>query len=176
MRNLVLVGLMGSGKTTIGKNLAKKLDLNFIDTDDLIEQRWEMNIGKIIAMKGEPFYRDQETGALKYLLGRQDVVISTGGGRLDEESWQTMRMLGLIVYISTTSRELASHLDLSRHGIWIGSPDPGLVLEKVRQMLMARHHEYYRADLVVEAESMTSADICDYIKQLISEPLQDQNQ
>ena len=166
MKNVVLLGLMGSGKTTIGQMLAKDLGRNFIDTDDIIEKNWDMNVGELIAIKGEGFYRDQETDALRSLLGLDNIIVSTGGGRLDEdESWQIMRKLGLIIYMSHSPKKIASHLDLARHGVWIGDPDT--VLEKVKSMLVARHSQYYRADLVVEAGDMSTKEVCSYVEHRI---------
>ncbi len=79
-KNLVLLGMMGVGKTTVGKIVAKKLDLEFIDTDTLIEAKYSMKISEIFKKKGEKFFRlEEEKEALKSLK-KSNCVIALGGG------------------------------------------------------------------------------------------------
>ena len=78
--NIVFLGMMGSGKTTIGKLVSKKLNLNFIDTDDEIENRLNMKISKIFFEKGENFFREFEEKLTLELLKKKKVVIALGGG------------------------------------------------------------------------------------------------
>lgn len=80
--NIILIGFMGVGKTEIGKLLAKKLKLTYIDTDAMIEREQGMTINEIFAKKGEEKFRDMETGLLEKLAGLDDHVMSTGGGMI----------------------------------------------------------------------------------------------
>ncbi len=77
---LVLVGMMGSGKSTVGKRLAYKLNLQFYDSDKIIEERERLSINDIYEYKGEEYFKNQETQVIKELLSYGTVVISTGGG------------------------------------------------------------------------------------------------
>ena len=80
MKNLVLVGFMGSGKTDAGKLAAARLKITFVDMDEIIEQRHGQTISQIFETKGEPFFRQQERALVRELVDRQDRVIATGGG------------------------------------------------------------------------------------------------
>src|SRR5436309_490780 len=80
MKNLVLVGFMGSGKTAAGKLAAEKLALTFVDMDTVIERRTGLTVSQLFEQKGEPFFRQQERAIVQELAGQQDQVIATGGG------------------------------------------------------------------------------------------------
>ncbi len=80
MKNLVLVGFMGSGKTSAGKLVARQLGMEFLDTDALIEQRLGRTIAQIFETDGEPFFRDRERDIVRELAARDGLVIATGGG------------------------------------------------------------------------------------------------
>lgn len=165
MKNILLIGFMGCGKTNVGKMIAARLGKSFIDTDELIESRWERPIGSIISQKGEAFYRKQEGEALKSLLGKKNIVVATGGGEVDlEETWNRMRQIGLIVYISNTPAILADHIEQGQHHEWLdGTQGHEGILERVKKMLDARHPQYYRADIIVEAGDLTYQQLCDHI-------------
>lgn len=80
MRNIVLCGFMGSGKTSVGKLLAEKYNMTFVDTDELIVKKTGMEISKIFSEYGEPYFRQLETETIKELIGSRDTLISLGGG------------------------------------------------------------------------------------------------
>ncbi|MGN1051038.1 MAG: shikimate kinase [Acutalibacteraceae bacterium] len=80
MKNIILCGFMGCGKTTVGKVLAKKAGLKFIDTDELIENRANMKISDIFDKKGEDAFRDLEHEICVEISKKSDMVVSTGGG------------------------------------------------------------------------------------------------
>ena len=79
-RNIVFLGMMGSGKTSIGYMVSKKLDLDFFDIDNLIEQKLNLNISKIFETNGEKFFREFEEKTTLDILKKKNVVISLGGG------------------------------------------------------------------------------------------------
>ena len=83
--NIVLVGFMGSGKSTVGRLVAKRLRFRFLDTDQLIVNRAGMPITEIFAQRGEEHFRDLETAALESLENLRQCVISTGGGAVVKE-------------------------------------------------------------------------------------------
>lgn len=83
MNNLVLCGFMGSGKTTVGKKMAKRLDLEFVNTDDIVEQLQQMPISEIFQVFGEKFFRDLETRVCQETVKKQGQLISVGGGTLE---------------------------------------------------------------------------------------------
>jgi shikimate kinase len=93
------VGFMGSGKTTVGRELANQLQWDFADSDKIIEEREGMSIDDIFKTKGEPYFRALETGILKELLPRRAIVIATGGGAFAQRvNRELMLQDGLVVW------------------------------------------------------------------------------
>ena len=107
MGNIFLVGLMGAGKTTIGKLLAKRLKKTFLDTDHEIEQRTGVKIPLIFELEGEAGFRDRETALIRELTQRQDIVLATGGGAvLREENRNALVQCGTVVYLNAKIDDL----------------------------------------------------------------------
>src|SRR5690606_928392 len=101
--NLVLVGPMGAGKSSIGKRLASRFGLVFVDLDREIETRTGATIPTIFECEGEPGFRARESATLVDLLQREGLVIATGGGAvLDAGSRQRMRARGFVVYLQVS--------------------------------------------------------------------------
>ncbi|MDR1324206.1 MAG: shikimate kinase [Candidatus Margulisbacteria bacterium] len=104
--NIILIGFMGSGKTSTGRILAKQLGYKFFDTDQIIEQKNGLTCAKIFAQRGEEFFRKQETAVLKELYGLTNSIIATGGGIvLSAENRDFLKNLGAIVYLKTEPAE-----------------------------------------------------------------------
>lgn len=98
MKNLVLVGFMGSGKTSAGKLVAQRLGLKFVDMDDLMEQRHNQTISNIFETKGEAFFRKHERNLARELAARQDHCIATGGGVvLDPNNLRDLGRNGVVI-------------------------------------------------------------------------------
>jgi len=107
-KTVVLVGPMGVGKTTVGKKLAKRLDLPFVDTDAVIIKS-HGDISAIFADRGEPAFREIESDVLVSLLN-EPAVISTGGGVVLHEKTREALSLATVVYLSTDGKHIASRL------------------------------------------------------------------
>ena len=98
--NIVLMGMPGSGKSTVGNALARKLGRPFIDTDEVIIEREGLHTSKIIEQKGEPYFRDRETEVVMEVSKLQGYVIATGGGVvLREENMKALKQNGIIVFL-----------------------------------------------------------------------------
>lgn len=105
--NLILVGMMGSGKTTMGRILAKHLDKVFIDSDEEIQLRTGVTIPHIFDVEGEPGFRLRETDALAALVCRNDLVLATGGGAvLAAENREMMQQNGIVIYLKASVHDL----------------------------------------------------------------------
>lgn len=101
MKTVILTGMMGSGKTTCGKRLAKQLQREFIDTDAVIVERAGKPISEIFAQEGEKAFRDLETRISQELAGREDLVIATGGGLiLRQENVDALKENGVFVFLN----------------------------------------------------------------------------
>mgnify|MGYP003419568720 FL=1 len=141
MKNVVLMGFMGAGKTTIGRKLAKALECEFIDTDERIEIEQKRKISDIFAEDGEETFRDMETNLLKHLHDREECfVLSIGGGMpVREENRTLLRNLGTVVYLKTSKAEIIRRVsgDKNRPLLQGGDLD-----EKVTSLMKAREQIY----------------------------------
>lgn len=128
-----LIGLPGSGKSTIGRELAHELNFKFVDTDRLIEKKYG-NISKIFKEHGESYFRDIETETLKGLMNLDDVVISCGGGIVEREINKEY-MNGIVVYLDASLKEINNRLtnDSSR---------PLMATNSVMDLYKRRHQKY----------------------------------
>jgi shikimate kinase len=101
--NVYLIGPMGSGKTTIGQRLAKKLNLEFLDNDHKLEEQTGASVNLIFDLEGEQGFRKRETAMLEKLTARKNVLLATGGGAiLDRKNHQLLRDSGLVIYLRTS--------------------------------------------------------------------------
>lgn len=111
LRNVFLVGPMGSGKTTIGQRLAAQLGLEFHDTDQVIQDRTGVDIGLIFDIEGEEGFRERESRVLDELTAKSGVLIATGGGAvLRESNRDLLRQRGTVVYLKASVDQQLSRL------------------------------------------------------------------
>jgi len=112
MPNVYLIGMMGSGKSLTGKNLAVLLKYDFLDLDERVEKKNGCAISEIFTQKGEPFFRDQESLVLREVPQKGSSVIATGGGIiLRPENVRHMRSTGRVVYLETSLGMLWQRLE-----------------------------------------------------------------
>jgi shikimate kinase len=117
MGNLFLVGMPGAGKTTVGRALARRLDMNFLDTDKEIIARTGVPIATIFEIEGEAGFRERESTVLSDLVQRDDLVLATGGGSILKEQNRTLlREKGTVIYLRAKLEHLwqRTHRDTSR--------------------------------------------------------------
>ena len=150
--NIILIGFMGTGKTSLGKAAARKLKIPFLDTDDLIVEKEGMTINEIFATKGEAYFRSLETQIIKELqeLEGGHVIAAGGGLPLREENRPLLKKLGQVIYIRTSPKILAERLesDTKRPVLKQGE---GTILEKVERILGEREPKYVdAADIIIE--------------------------
>lgn len=103
MRNIALVGPMGSGKTTVGRVLASRLGLEFVDLDQAIEQRCGVEVALIFEIEGESGFRARERAMLEEIIRRDGILLATGGGSvLDPDNRALLRARALVVWLQTS--------------------------------------------------------------------------
>jgi shikimate kinase len=147
--NLFLVGLMGAGKTTVGRLLARRLKLRFLDSDHEIERRCGVKIPVIFEIEGEAGFRSREAQALAELTALEGVVLATGGGAvLSEDNRRRLAARGTVIYLSARPEDLYERVRHDRNRPLLATEDP---LARLRQ-LHAERDPLYRAvaDVVVE--------------------------
>ena len=144
--NLYLVGMMGSGKSTIGKHLAHTLSYRFIDTDEVIVQATSQSINQIFAEQGEATFRDIETQVLAQVAPYTHTVIATGGGMvIKQENWSYLQS-GLVVWINVSVDELIARLSRDRSRPLLKTDD---LRHKLTTLLAQRQARYAQADATV---------------------------
>ena len=157
IKNIVLIGFMGSGKTTVGQVLAKELAYNFVDTDDLVETRAGMAIGKIFETQGEQAFRQSETEALSEAMTMDKVIVSTGGGIVTIEANNILLSKGLVVYLEASPKQIYANVknDTSRPLLQGGN-----VYQKICTMLEDREGLYKQAaHYTVKVDNKTPKEI-----------------
>ena len=144
--NIILIGLMGAGKSTIGRSLAKRLKKEFYDSDRVIEERTGVDIATIFEIEGEDGFRSREAQVIEELCQLENIVLATGGGSiLRQENRENMKKYGQVIYLSTTAELLYSRIkhDKSRPLMQTSNP-----LDTLKKLLDIRE-PFYReiADL-----------------------------
>ncbi|MCC7327004.1 MAG: shikimate kinase [Burkholderiales bacterium] len=149
--NLFLVGLPGAGKSTLGRQLARRLRKRFVDADAELEQRLGVSIPTIFEIEGEAGFRDREEVTITNLTGLADIVLSTGGGVvLRPANRKRLRENGTVVYLHAEPATLWSRIRHSRNRPLLQTEDP---LARLAELYMQRDALYREtADHVIESE------------------------
>lgn len=148
--NIFLVGMPGAGKTTVGRQLARRLQRAFIDADHEIEARTGVRIPLIFDIEGEQGFRDREAKVIAELANESNLIVATGGGAvLRPENRAALKQGGTVVYLRATPRLLFERTRLDPNRPLLQVADPMLKLEE----LFAQRDPLYRevADLVVNS-------------------------
>lgn len=155
---IFLVGMMGAGKTTIGRALARVLERDFLDLDHEIEGRCGVRIAHIFDIEGEEGFRRREQAVLDECTGRQDIVLATGGGAvLDPLNRERLKSRGIVVYLRATPEELYRRVARDRSRPLLQTDDPQ---GRIRELVALREPLYREvADLVFETGSLPVAHV-----------------
>lgn len=156
---IYLIGYMGAGKTTFGKQVAKKLGLRFIDTDDYIVNRNKASINDIFKQHGEYGFRMIERAALKEISNGDNLVVATGGGLpCFYDNMAYMKKHGISVYLKVGENELADRLDsIKASRPLLKDKSREELKQSVHDMLQTREPYYNRANIIVDATDETNA-------------------
>ena len=147
--NILLIGFMGSGKSTIGRKLAKLLEYSFVDTDSVIEEDQSCSVAEIFKYGGEECFRKMETRLLQKLKNVENSVIATGGGIvLREQNQRLLQEIGKRVYLNVPQEELQQRLTKDRNRPLLKKKDPKTVIQK---MMKERVLLYEQAEYIVDA-------------------------
>jgi len=167
-RNVFLIGPMGSGKTAVGKALAKELDLEFVDSDAEIERRTGVDIAFIFDKEGEAGFRQRERDVIADLTLRDGIVLATGGGAVIEpENRRNLAARGCVVYLETS---VAQQLERTRHGKHrplLVTGDPRTKLEDLLRVREPLYREI--ADIVVRTDGRRVQLLTDEVMRLLEQ-------
>lgn len=165
---MILIGLMGSGKSTIGKLLASRLSLSFVDLDDIIVQEQGKSIPAIFEQEGENGFRALESQALEEVLKGQSTIIVTGGGAiLFKQNRDLMKQAGKVVWLDAPPPVLATRISGDANRPLLLGIDP---LEKMKTLTAERNPLYEGlADLRIDTDLVNTKEAVDTIAAFLSE-------
>ncbi|RJX25581.1 MAG: shikimate kinase [Dethiobacter sp.] len=162
-RNILLTGFMGSGKTSVGKILARLLKVNFFDSDELITGLVGMSVNDIFRCYGEDYFRSRETEVLE-ILGKKSpgsCVVSTGGGAvLRPGNLDALRKNGIIVYLDVSAEEAYRRVKEMNDRPLLQVENS---LKKIEELLQKRKPFYLQADLCISSTGRTMQEIAEEI-------------
>ena len=164
--HLILVGLPGVGKTTIGKEVARKLGRAFLDFDQEIERRSGMEVREIFRVKGEDHFRELEFDLTKELSSTGGMVLSPGGGWITQaKSVELLRSAGRIIYLRASPEAVARRLRRVETRPLLAGRDPVVAL---RELYQKRRALYETADTVIDTERLARQQLIAKVVELAS--------
>ena len=165
-KNLILIGMMASGKSTIGRLLAKKLSKKFFDTDFIIEKKLGMKIAQIFKKKGEFKFRELERKIILKLLKKKGCIISFGGGAfLNKTIRKVANEKGITVWLNWNSKTLIDRINKKKNKRPIASNLPN---SKLKDLMLVRSKFYSKAKYKIECENMEKNEVVNKIINEIS--------
>lgn len=173
MRNIVLIGFMGTGKSAVGQVLARRLGWTFVDTDRRVEARERATVAQVFARRGEPYFRNVEARVIADVARRWDAVIATGGGAvLRPENMQRLREHGWIVSLTAPVDVLLKRLEDGHRPLLRPAPHGGGLGGDVRgsvvRLLDERRPLYRDADLMIDVSVASPERIADAVIAFLS--------
>ena len=161
MQNIYLVGFMGTGKTVVGENLAKKLNREFVEMDAVITEREGREIVDIFDTKGEAYFRQLEQELLKEISLKTDLVVSCGGGLIcNEENLKRLKETGIIFSLAASLLIIYRRIKEQSHRPILNVDDPQA---KIKDLLGKRNPYYNQADHMIDTDNVLPEEIVDKI-------------
>lgn len=156
--NVILIGLMGSGKSSVGRLVAHMLGFGFVDTDTIISESAAMTIPEIFASEGEVGFRKRETEALRSLMGKQGMIIATGGGIVTQpENISMLQQLGYVVWLNANLKTLLHRTSYSEDRPLLRNADPEATLSNLLETRKALYQD--TSDLRINTDDLSSQDV-----------------
>jgi len=165
MNNIYLVGFMGTGKTAVGKALARKKKLQFVDLDELIELKEKKSISDIFAKDGEPYFRKAEKRVLKEVSKENKFVVACGGGIvLDKDNIKIMKETGIMVCLTASPQVILERTSAYAHRPLLKVKEPK---KRIDLLLKMRAPYYAQADKTMDTSKISINEVVDQILRLI---------
>ena len=165
--NITLTGFMGTGKTSVGKRLAKALGWELVDVDRLIESSAKMSVPEIFAKRGEPVFRRLERRVISRIVHSRHQVIATGGGAfIDPGSRARLRLSGPVICLTATPQAILERVGkkLSQRPMLAKASNP---LERIRVLLAQRASTYAKADVTIDTSDLSTDEVVERIRREI---------
>ena len=167
MRNIVIIGFMGAGKTTIATSLAHRLKMRYLSTDNLIETKEKRTINEIFTKSGEDYFRDVESAVIKDACSMENVVIDAGGGAvLREENIANFKSCGIVICLTADEETIMERTKKYKHRPLLNVEDPK---RKIRDMLAKRAPFYAKADHFLDTGKLTARQVVEKIVEIAND-------
>ena len=166
-KNIYLIGLMGSGKTTLGKILSKKLDKHFYDSDQVIEEKLGVDVPMIFEYEGEAGFREREKDILRELVNKQNIVLATGGGIiLSESNRELLAKNGIVIYLKSNQKDLVLRMKNDKTRPLLKNGNVELIIKKLCQEREPLYEEI--ADFKVVTKNKRIYEVVNEIVRIIN--------
>ena len=166
MKNIVLIGFMGTGKTTIATQLANKLGMRYVSTDSLIENREKRTINEIFTKEGEDYFRNVESDAVREVSGMDGLVIDAGGGVvIREENLAKLKSTGIVICLTADEETIIKRTKKYKHRPLLNVEDPKL---KIRALLAKRAPLYAKADHCIDTGKLTIRQVVEKVVEIVA--------
>lgn len=164
MRNIVLIGFMGTGKTTIATTLAHRLKMRYVSTDDLIEKKEKRTINEIFTKSGEEYFRDVESSVIKEVAAMENVVIDAGGGAvIREDNLANLKSCGIVICLMADEETIIERTKKYKHRPLLNVENPK---RKLRELLAKRASFYAKADYTIDTGKLTIRQVVEKIVEI----------
>jgi shikimate kinase len=164
MKNIVLTGFMGTGKTAVGRELSRLLSMRLVDIDAEIEEDRKMTINDIFQKFGEKYFRDVETGMIRRFAAQKNLIISTGGGAvLREENMEVLRETGIVFCLDACPETILERTSRSEDRPLLKAGDP---MTKIKELLSFRRPFYEKAGTLIDTEGKNPLQIAEEIVEI----------
>jgi len=161
IRNLALVGFMGTGKSSVGQLVAAQLHFRFLDTDELIQSRAGKSVTRIFAENGEDRFREFEAALVEELKTWQNTVIAAGGGLIvPEGNLASLKTHALVVCLWASPEKIWERVRHQTHRPLLQTADPQAM---IRELLAARASSYRQADVLVNTELRSAKEVAHHV-------------
>ncbi len=162
IRNVVLIGSMGCGKSSVGREIARRAGLTFVDTDQLIRQKFGKTIPEIFSRFGEDYFRQEETSALRELELANGIVLATGGGIVVRpENHPRLKKIGVVVWLVADEEIIWERVSRNKLRPLLQTVDPRQTMNR----LIAERRPWYSslADLTIDSGHLNHAEVAEKV-------------
>ena len=167
MKNIVFIGFMGTGKTTIATKIANRLNRRYVSIDDLIEKREKRTINEIFTREGEEYFRDVESQVIKDVSSMEGLVIDAGGGVvIRPENIDSLRSGGIVICLTADEDSIIERTKKYKHRPLLNVEDPK---RRIRELMAARAPHYSKADHFIDTGKLTINQAVDAVMAIAEE-------
>lgn len=161
MKTIVLIGMMGSGKTTIGKLLGEKLTLRSIDIDVIIEQNEKRTVSEIFQNEGEKYFRNIERETIEKNFTNKDLIISLGGGAFEDQLTQELLLKNsTVIYLKTSPNVILERIKNNTNRPLLKNQ---MTVEKIQSIILQRQKNYELANITILTDNKNTDKIVEEI-------------